>query len=173
MDAKKFSMNYGAFLGLCLVAVAVLLDAFGIDEQESIVPAFFNSLIIIVGLSYSITQFRDTISGGFISYSSSLKLGTTVAFFSSIILAFYTFINVSYINPDFIPNLLLETEQAILQSNPEISDEDLDMSMKMTAKMMQPHWMLIMGMLGGTFMGFIYSAIISIFVKNPDPNKIV
>jgi len=32
--------------------------------------------------------------------------------------------------------------------------------------------MMIMGMLGGTFMGFLYSLIISIFVKKEDPNLI-
>jgi hypothetical protein len=42
----------------------------------------------------------------------------------------------------------------------------------MTGRFLQPHWLMIMGVLGGTFMGFLYSLIISFFVKNPDLNKI-
>jgi len=60
-----------------------------------------------------------------------------------------------------------------LESNPEISDDELDLALEMTNKFVQPHWMLILGVLGGTFMGFIYSLIISIFVKKDNPNEIV
>ena len=69
--------------------------------------------------------------------------------------------------------ILVEAEQAILESKPEISDEELDLALDMTTKFIQPHWMLILGVLGGTFMGFIYSLIISIFVKKDNPNEIV
>ena len=69
--------------------------------------------------------------------------------------------------------MLAKTEQSILESNPEILDEELDLALEMTAKFVQPHWMLILGVLGGTFMGFIYSLIISVFVKKDNPNEIV
>ena len=68
--------------------------------------------------------------------------------------------------------ILVQAEQAILESNPEISDNELDLALEMTNKFVQPHWMLIFGVLGGTFMGFIYSLIISIFVKKDNPNEI-
>ena len=102
-----------------------------------------------------------------------MKLGTSVAFFSSVILAFYTFIFINYIEPNTLNEILVEAEQAILESKPEISDEELDLALDMTTKLIQPHWMLILGVLGGTFMGFIYSLIISIFVKKDNPNEIV
>jgi len=64
------------------------------------------------------------------------------------------------------------TEQAMLEANPEISDQELDLALSMTTKFMQPHWMMIMSVLGGTFMGFLFSLIISIFVKKDNPNEI-
>ena len=131
-----------------------------------------NNVLIITGITYTIIQFRDTENNGFISYSNSLKLGTSVAFFSSVILAFYTFIFINYIEPNTLNEILVEAEQAILESKPEISDEELDLALDMTTKLIQPHWMLILGVLGGTFMGFIYSLIISIFVKKDNPNEI-
>ena len=71
-----------------------------------------------------------------------------------------------------LSDVLHETEQAMLQANPEISDEQLDLTLSMTAKFMQPHWLMIMSVLGGTLMGFIYSLIISIFLKNNNPTDI-
>ena len=173
MNSKKFAMNYGAILGLCLVAVAVVIWSFGIDKNGSLAPSILNNVLIIAGIAYTIIQFRDTENNGFISYSNSLKLGTSVAFFSSVILAFYTFIFINYIEPNTLNEILVAAEQAILASEPEISDEELDLALEMTTKFVQPHWMLILGVLGGTFMGFLYSLIISIFVKKDNPNEII
>ena len=172
MNTRKFGMNYGAVLGLILILIALLSWVLGVDEQESMIPSIINNIVIIGFLYYSILQFRDKINNGFISYSESLKLGTTVAFFSSVIMAFYTFIYISYLNPDMLANIMYMTEQAVLESNPEISEEELDLALEMTGNFTQPHWLMIMGVLSGTFMGFFYSAIISFFVKNNDPNKI-
>ena len=165
MNSRKFAMNYGAVLGLCLVAIAAVMWSFGIDKNGSLVPSILNNGLIIAGIVYTIIQFRDTENSGVISYGDSLKLGTSVAFFSSVILAFYTFIFINYIEPNTLNEILVQAEQAILESNPEISDEELDLAMDITTKFVQPHWMLILGVLGGTFMGFIYSLVISIFTK--------
>ena len=172
MDTRKFAMNYGAVLGLCLMLISLLFWALGVDEQQSVIPSILNNVVIIGFLVYAIMQYRDNVNNGFISYGASLKLGTTVAFFSSVIMAFYTFIYITYLNPDFLANILNMTEQAMLEANPEISDQELDLALSITTKFMQPHWMMIMGLLGGTFMGFLFSLIISIFVKKDNPNEI-
>ena len=165
-------MNYGAVLGLVLVALAVIMWSAGIDDKQSIVPGLLNNGLTIAFIAYAIIQYRDINNNGFISYSASLKLGTTIAFFSSIILAFYSVIYISYINTEALSEVIKITEQAMLESRPEISDEELDLASQMVSKFMQPHWMMIMGMLSGTLMGFFYSLIISIFVKKEDPNLI-
>ena len=172
MDTRKFAMNYGTALGLCLMLIALLFWVLGVDEQQSVIPSILNNVVIIGFLVYAIMQYRDNVNNGFISYSTSLKLGTTVAFFSSVIMAFYTFIYITYLNPDMLANILNMTEQAMLEANPEISDQQLDLALSMTTKIMQPHWMMIMGVLGGTFMGFLFSLIISIFVKKDNPKEI-
>ena len=64
-------------------------------------------------------------------------------------------------------------EQEILKSNPEISDEELNMAINMTQKMLQPQWMATLSVLGGTFMGFFYSLIISFFLKKDDNNLMI
>ena len=92
MDARRFAMNYGAVLGLVLVALAVIMWSIGIDDKQSIIPGLLNNSLTIAFITYAIIQYRDINNNGFISYGSSLKLGTTIAFFSSIILAFYSII---------------------------------------------------------------------------------
>ena len=170
MDNRKFAMNYGAILGLVLVLIALTLWILGFDDKQSIIPSLINNFVIIGFLVYSITYYRDRLNNGLISYSECLKLGTTVAFFSSLIVSFYTVIYISYLDTNMLTNALKVTEQAVLQQNPEISEEELDTALEFTAKIMQPHWVMIMGVLSGTFMGFFYSLIISIFTKRNTEN---
>ena len=171
MDARKFAMNYGAVLGICLVLIALLIWVLGIDEKQSFIASILNNIFIMASLFYSICQYRDNVTNGFISFSESLRLGTSVAFFSSIIMAFYTFIFITYLSPDMLGDMLKMTEQSVLLSNPDISDKELDLALEITGKLMQPHWLMIMSVLSGTFMGFIYSAIVSFFIKNPINDK--
>lgn len=172
MDFRRFSMNYGAILGLFLIVIALTVWLLGIDEQQSVIPSILNNMVIIGFLVYVITIYRDNYNGGFISYSKSLKLGTSVAFFSSVIMAFYSLVYIMYLEPDMLNKVLKTTEQAVLQTNPEISEEELELALSMTSKLFQPHWLMIMGVLSGTFMGFFFSSIISFFVKKKDLNQI-
>tara|TARA_B100000965_G_C19335262_1_gene644896 strand:- start:176 stop:697 length:522 start_codon:yes stop_codon:yes gene_type:complete len=172
MDSRRFSMNYGAVLGLFLISIALIMWILGINEQQSVIPSILNNIIIIGFLVYAIIIYRDNYNSGFISYSESLKLGTSVAFFSSIIMAFYSFIYIMYLEPDMLNEVLKTTEQAVLQTNPEVSEEELELALNMTSKLFQPHWLMIMSVLSGTFMGFFFSTIISFFVKKNDLNQI-
>ena len=170
MDTRKFAMNYGAYLGLALIVISFIVYILALEEQKSIIPSLLNNFLMIGAIVYSVTFYRDNFNNGFISYGQSLKLGTSVVFFASVILAFYTFIFVTFINPEYLENILKVAEQEILNSDPEISDENLDMALSMTQKMLQPQWMITLSVLGGTFMGFFYSLIISFFVKKEDSN---
>ena len=170
MDTRKFAMNYGAYLGLALIFISLIVYILGLEEQKSIIPSLLNNFLMIGAIVYSVTIYRDNFNDGFISYGESLKLGTSVVFFASVILAFYTFLFVTFINPEYLEKILKVAEQEILNSDPEISDENLDLALSMTQKMLQPQWMITLSVLGGTFMGFFYSLIISFFVKKEDSN---
>ena len=166
-------MNYGAYLGLGLIVISFINYLLELDVQKSIAPSLLNNFLMICAIVYSVKAYRDNFNGGYISYSQSLKIGTSVVFFASVILAFYTFLFVTFINPEYLENIIKVAEQEILFSNPEISDEELDMALSMTQKMLQPQWMITLSVLGGTFMGFFYSLIISFFVKKQDPNFMI
>ena len=167
---QKFAMNYGMVLGLLLVSISLLMYATGIGQKESYLPVFLNSIIPIAFITYSIMQFKNIINSGFISYKESLKLGTTVSFFSSLIISFYSYIDMTYIHPEMLVEMIETVKRQMIIDNPEISDEELEVGLGMIRKISKPHWLIIIQVLSVTFMGFLYSLVISIFVKNE--NKI-
>ena len=163
---KKFSINNGSLIGLVLVACAIITRSLGIDENQSSIPSILNNLVIVFGIYYFIVQYRDTQNSGLISYSESLKLGTSLSFFASVVLAFYTVFYINFIDSEFINNLISQTEQQILMSRPDISDDELDKMLELSSRLTKPHWLFINGMLGITLMGFLFSIFILWFWGN-------
>ena len=49
MDTRRFAMNYGAVLGSLMVALALLMYVFGIDEKESFIPSILNNGVTVSG----------------------------------------------------------------------------------------------------------------------------
>ena len=63
----------------------------------------------------------------FLHINNALKnLEQLFPFFSSAVMSIYTYIYITYLNPEIITNSLELTEQTLLQSDPEISDEMLE-----------------------------------------------
>jgi ABC-type arginine/histidine transport system permease subunit len=67
-----------------------------------------------------------------------------------------------------IDEMLKKAEEKMLEKNPSMSDENIEMAMKYTKMFMNPVWMSIWSVIGSTFMSFIASLIISIFTKKKD-----
>ena len=70
--------------------------------------------------------------------------------------------------PEFIQNLLDQAEEKMFESNPELTDEQIDMAMSMTKKFMNPGMMAGMSFLANTFFGLVFSLLASIFIKRED-----
>jgi hypothetical protein len=64
---------------------------------------------------------------------------------------------------EMIKKVLEQNEQAMLDRN--MSEEEIEQSMEMTRRFMTPGLMSIMAVFGYTFMGFIFSLILSFFLK--------
>ena len=173
MNTRKFAMNYGAYLGLGLVVIFYLSYILELDVQKAYIPFVLRNILIVYALVYAINTYKNKINNGFISYNNSLKLGTSILVYASFILAFYNFIFITYINPDFIEYLISIQEQTILNSDPEISDEKLDMILNFMRKIYEPIPFAVTNVVQYSFIGFFYSLIISFFLKKEDPNLII
>lgn len=161
-------MNYGAIMGMILVALTIVLDQLGVDTMNAKWLNIINYLVFIGFIIYGTYQYREA-SEGFISYPQALKLGTSIVFFSSLILAFYIFVYANFINPDLIEEILLKSEEQIWVQNPNISDEEMEVALSMVEKFTTPTMMSVMTILSQSFMGFIFSLLTSLFLRNNKP----
>ncbi len=158
-------MTSGAILGSSLIIFSFILYIAGLNENK--VLNLFSYAILIGGIIYGIKQVRDKIQNGFITYGRSVGTGTLVALFASIILAFFMFILMKYVDSSIIEKSMELAQQQWSESG--MSDDEIETMTKMAESFMTPGFMAVGTVFGFTFFGAIISLIVSAFMKKePD-----
>lgn len=163
----KVAMNYGGYYGLSGVITFLAFYFIGTDMQSKL-PQLLGYVLLIVFMVMGIKSYRDEDLGGSISYGCSLGTGILISIFGGIITGAFTVLFFSYIAPEMTQKILDQTEQGLLEGN--MSEAQVEQAMTYTRKFMAPGWLFVFSILGSAFMGFIFSLIVSIFLrKNQDP----
>lgn len=162
----KSTLNYGAMLGLALVMYTLLL--WMLDATQNRVLGLVSIPITIVGIILATRAFRDNEQAGYISYGRALGIGTLTAMFASLITSVFTILLYTIIDPGLLDKTHAIMEEAYYQSG--LGDDQIEIAMQMAKRFTIPPVMALTGFLGGTFFGFVYSLITSIFLrKEADP----
>jgi len=121
-------------------------------------------------LFYAITSFRDNKQNGLLSFGKGVGLGTLIGFFASLILAVFIYVYITYVDPGVIEEAMIRAEESVLQSQPDISDADLDKAMEIVEIFTSPGIMASMSIIWYTMVSVVFSLLISIFAKREDIN---
>lgn len=170
-SAFKPSLTYGLLLGIALIVYSLIMYLLDIDLESKI--QWIAYLIIAGGLYWAMTSFKDKLSGGFITYGKAFGVGFWTGLFAAVVSGIFTYIYVTMIDPGMIEEILLNAEDKILESNPNIGDEELEMALSYTEKFTSPVMIAILGFLSSAFFATILSLIIAIFVKREGAIEIV
>ena len=164
--ASKHALIYGAYITVVLIVISLafyVLDLFGQNWT-----GYVSYAVLLFGVVLSSYHYRDKYLGGTITYGQSFMTGFLTALFAAIGSGVFTYIFMSLMPPEFIQNMLQQAEDKMFESNPELTDEQIDMAMGMTKKFMNPGMMAGMAFLAYTFFGLIFSLLASIFIKKED-----
>jgi hypothetical protein len=164
--AWKHAIQYGIFLSIALIILSLLFYVLDLHTERW--TGFISYGVLLIGIIYSIVTYRDKFMNGFISYGQSFSTGFLTGLFASIIISLFTGIFVAAMGEQYIETLLMQSEESILKSNPDITDDQLDIALKFSKKMMHPVWISILALLGFLVFSVIFSLIVSVFVKKED-----
>ena len=154
-----------------LTAIGLIMLTFIICLTGMITNQYLNYLsyfVIIAGIVLGTKAYRDEFRGGFLNYSAALGFGTLTIFFASIIAGVFGFVFYSYLAPDALEQLKIAAEMRILETNPNVSDQELELALRFVS----PTLMLFTSIISYTFVGFLLSLITSAFLKKKDPLEI-
>lgn len=160
------SFTYGLLTAIGLILITLLTYLFNLTEVRWI--SYLSFVVLIAGIILGTIKFRDDDLGGFISYGRALGLGTLISLFASLISGVFVYIFYSFIAPDAFEQIRILAEQRMIEANPDITDQQLDMAMRMTTPLMG----FISTLFSITFIGFVFSLATSAFLKKKDPLEV-
>jgi len=162
------SLTNGLILGVALIGFSLIL--YILELTENVWVASLAYVILAVILYFAITSFRDKQQNGFLTYGKGVGVGTLTGIFGAILLAIFTFIYVSYIDPGIIEQALIKGEESILESNPEIGDAELEQALGFMEMVTTPTMMSLIAIFWYALVSLVFSLLISIFAKREDTN---
>jgi len=161
--AWKHAIMYGIYLGIALIILSLIFYVF--DLYTASWTSYISYAILLGGIVISAIAYRDKHLNGYITFGQSFLVGFYTALFAAIIAAIYTAIFMSFVGEEFKAVLMQKAEESMLERNPELTDEQVDMAMKWTEKMMNPAWITVIAFISNLFFGTVFSLLGSIFIK--------
>ncbi len=161
--AWKHALTYGIYLGVALIILSLLLyvlDMYTNKWTGYVGYAFVLGFVIIASISY-----RDKHLNGYITYGQSFSVGFLTGLFAAIIAGIFTYVFMLFIGDDYKALIMEQAEERIINSMPDISDDDLGAALKFTERLTRPGWLGAITFLWNMFFSLIFALIISIFVK--------
>jgi len=166
MTNTKNAMNFGAILGLSLCVTSAVFMSLGLDASS--VQQWIGYLLTIGIISWGTISYRDKHNDGFINYGKAFMSCLLITFFSSIILAFFMYLYLSFIDQSLIDKILEKAEEEMM--NKKMPDDQIEDAMKMTRMFTTPIVMAFFTIIINTFMGAIFGLITAAFLKRDNPN---
>ena len=162
------ALFYAVIVGFAMIVYSVILYAFDLSTNKAL--SWISYILLIAGMYIGSTKYKTSFAnGGFLSYGKAFQSNFLIGLFASIIFALWTYIFFKFIDNGIINQLLEKTQESMLEGNPNMSEEQMEMAMKYTKIFMRPEAMAIMTLLITTFFSTILSLIVAIFVKKEEP----
>ncbi|OFX80052.1 MAG: hypothetical protein A2X12_10590 [Bacteroidetes bacterium GWE2_29_8] len=160
----KNSYTFGAYTGLGLLIVHYILYISGALLESSFMGIFIY-IVLIVGMSYGTTVYRNKALNGFINYSKSLKSCTMIGFFASLFIGLFYFL-VFYFDASFIDKQIDAAYKQLSQIS-FIKENDMELAIE-KIKEQTPFGAFMSNFISFTLISTFLGLLISIFVKKKD-----
>ena len=176
MDKKllnKIALNFGLYMGLVSIIIAVILYVAGIYDLSGQGSTQWISMVVglIVTIAFVVTAVRKykNEGDGYLNFGEGFRLSFTSIFVSILVsivwLALYMFV----LEPDYQDAIMEATYERFESQGIDPDSPQAEMGIEWTGKMTSPVFMLGLTIVNGSIYGAILSLIFAAFMKNARP----
>jgi hypothetical protein len=171
MEAKQKSvtmngLTWGIAAGVLMVIYSLVLYLF--DQSLNTSISWIGYVLLVGVMIWGTLEYRKSLPGGFMSYGKAFSTSFMIVLFAAIIASIFSFLLFTVIAPELVQEIAEMSRQQAMERSPELSEEQIDEAMQMTAFFMSPTWMVVMGFISQLIIGSVISLITSIFLKKED-----
>jgi uncharacterized membrane protein (DUF106 family) len=105
----KSAATYGAILGAIIVIYSLILFVLNVMPVGFLIPALlflFSLGIYFAAIFLGTKKIRNDILGGSMTYGQGLQIGVLISVFAAIITAFYSYIQNTLIDPEYMTRVM-------------------------------------------------------------------
>lgn len=164
------TLLYALVMAVAQIVVTFISFFLGYQTDKINSGAWFGFvplLVSIVVLIFGIKAVREEQEGKYLSYGKGVGTGVLISLYSSLILAVYTFIHFSYVNPDFADHLVEASR--VKWAAAGLSSSNMEGAEKGVRMFTKPVIQAAFSLVGGVVFGLILSLVISAFLKRNPP----
>jgi predicted branched-subunit amino acid permease len=164
LPVRKFILSNGLLLGVSSIILSVIMYVMNMHLERNWIVGTLGFVLMIVFIVLGISQFKKS-NGTFLSLSQALKIGVGIAVVAGVIGAIYQLIFMNVIEPDFMDKVMEKQYEQMVESNPNMTQEQLDMSMEMAKKFSSPAITAAFSLIASAFFGLIIALIAGLVMK--------
>jgi len=162
--SKNVMLTYGLYLGLASILISVIYYVLGMayenDWKKSVISIVVTGIILFLGIK----KFKEG-NDSFLTMGQAIKTGLGISLVAAVISIVYTIIFMMFIEPEFVNNLAEVSRQKMYETNPELTEEQVEMSMGIVKKMSSPVMLSAFILIASLFFGLIISLISGLILK--------
>ena len=155
-------------LGLASIALSVVTYVMGVHLERPWWASVIGIIIMAALIVYGLKAFKQD-NEGFLSLGEAIKVGLAISVIAGILGAVYNYVFVTVIEPDFVAQMMEITREQMIEQNPTMTEEQMEMGLSITEKFMSPGIMSAMAIIFTLFLGFIISLISGLIMKQNRP----
>lgn len=161
VNVWKANLTNGLILALVGISYSLVMYFLDLTFNK---PQGYIFMLVQLGMLYFLVKtYRDNFMHGQITYGQSVGAGVVISLYYSVIMAIFTYVLYTVIDPGLVAKQLAIAEQAMVEKGaPQAA---IDAGMAVSAKIMKPAIMAPVSIIGGMMWGTILSLIVSIFIK--------
>ena len=170
----KSSVQFGILFGVIMIlelVISFLLNIGADNKSFGIVINLLNYLILpFTFIFLACNHYKKNINNGFVNFSECINIGLSVAFLASLLYGvFYIVFNMIF--PEFLTDLIAKITTITIKENPNMTQEQLDMSMSIVKKVMNPYIAAPLAIAMNCFIALLHSLVIGAIVKKDRLNS--
>jgi len=159
-------MYFGAITGIAIIIFSLLLYVADLHMNRSV--TWISYLFLLGGMIWGTLDYRKKYLNGFMSYGKAFSTTFMIGLFAGILGSIYIFVFAQFIHPGFIQEIMEQSREQIVNSNPNLSEEQVEQALAISSKFTSPVMMMIWGVVMYAIFSAILGLIAAIFLKKED-----
>lgn len=168
VSSKSIMVNYGLILGVVSVVLGVILFVTNNHYAPHWSFGILGFAINIIVITLGIKAFKEG-NNNLLSLGQALKIGLGISLIAGIISILWQLVMTNVLDPNYAENMIQVQRDAMIEAQPNMTDEQLDQTMDMMSGFSNPFFTAAVGLIASVFFGFIISLVAGLIMKKEDP----